>query len=251
MTNDEFDFNDDEQVIAQAKFNKIPLIILWVVIGIFTICYVVSGLVTKFAPIVTVILPAAFVILLGVVAPIRFLNRQFIITDKRIIKIVGLLFIKETDLPLSKIQAVSVSQNFFEKWLNYGTLTVQNAAIIPVGYRIIGIKDCFLLHETLMEAISLNCKDTENYSQSKTQHAQNTTNIKSETHRMQNASNTKSETHNVQNTSNTKPDSSIETIKASKTPTSQVELSKKCDACGTYNNSTRTTCIHCGKSLEN
>ncbi len=216
MTNDEFNFDDDEQIVAQAEFNTIPLIILWIFIGIFILVYLITGLVTKFASLLAVLLPAVLVILFGVVVTIRFLKRQFIVTDKRIIRTVGLLFKKETHIPLNKIQAVSVSQNILEKWLNYGTLTFQNAAIMPIGYKVIGVKECYMLHNALMVAINLN-----------------------------------SNRSHSQNASNTKPDSNSETIKESKTPTFQAELPKRCNACGTYNNSARTTCIHCGESLEN
>lgn len=64
----------------------------------------------------------------AIAATVRFCHIELGITNKRIIGKVGVANTKALDAPLNKIQNVSVSQPFFGKIFNYGTVRIDTAA---------------------------------------------------------------------------------------------------------------------------
>ena len=61
----------------------------------------------------------------ALVATVRFKNIELAITNKRLIGKVGVANTQALDAPLNKIQNVSVSQGFWGKIFNYGTVVCQ------------------------------------------------------------------------------------------------------------------------------
>lgn len=64
----------------------------------------------------------------ALVATVRFKNIELAITNKRLIGKVGVANTQALDAPLNKIQNVSVSQGFWGKIFNFGTVRIDTAA---------------------------------------------------------------------------------------------------------------------------
>ncbi len=64
----------------------------------------------------------------ALIATVKFFHIELAITNKRIIGKVGVLNTKALDAPLNKIQNVSVTQPFFGKLFNFGTVQIDTAA---------------------------------------------------------------------------------------------------------------------------
>ncbi len=64
----------------------------------------------------------------AIAATIRFTHIELAITNKRVIGKVGVFSLHALDSPLNKVQNVSVSQPFFGKLFNFGTVTIATAA---------------------------------------------------------------------------------------------------------------------------
>lgn len=64
----------------------------------------------------------------AIIATVRFKSVELAITTKRMIGKTGVANTSTLDAPLNKIQNVSVSQTFFGKMFNYGTVQINTAA---------------------------------------------------------------------------------------------------------------------------
>lgn len=64
----------------------------------------------------------------ALIATIQFKNVELAITNKRLIGRVGVANTQSLDAPLNKIQNVSVTQPFFGKIFNFGTVRIDTAA---------------------------------------------------------------------------------------------------------------------------
>lgn len=64
----------------------------------------------------------------AVIATVRFKHIELAVTTKRVIGKIGVANTQALDAPLNKIQNVGVTQPFFGKLFNYGTVTVTTAA---------------------------------------------------------------------------------------------------------------------------
>lgn len=64
----------------------------------------------------------------AIIATVKFKNIELAITNKRIIGKVGVANTQALDAPLNKIQNASVTQPFFGKLFNYGTVRIDTAA---------------------------------------------------------------------------------------------------------------------------
>ena len=61
-------------------------------------------------------------------ATIKHFRTELAVTNKKVLGRVGVFNTKALDAPLSKIQSISVTQPFFGKICNYGTVRVSTAA---------------------------------------------------------------------------------------------------------------------------
>ena len=64
----------------------------------------------------------------AIVATVRFTHIELGITNKRVVGKVGVANTQALDAPLNKIQNASVTQPFFGKIFNYGTVRIDTAA---------------------------------------------------------------------------------------------------------------------------
>lgn len=64
----------------------------------------------------------------AIIATVRFNAVELACTTKRVVGKIGFANTKAMDAPLNKIQNMSVSQPFFGKIFNYGTVTITTAA---------------------------------------------------------------------------------------------------------------------------
>ena len=69
----------------------------------------------------------ALLILGSLIPYLRWLTTQYVVTSKRVVIRKGILSREGRDVPLSRINDVSFSHNFFERMLRCGTITVESA----------------------------------------------------------------------------------------------------------------------------
>lgn len=101
--------NRGEQVVKKADRNGLFLLAAWIK-GIL-LCWLL-------------LIPT----IKAIIATVRFKHVELAITNKRIVGKVGVANTNSLDSPLDKIQNVSVSQKFFGKIFNYGTVEIMTAA---------------------------------------------------------------------------------------------------------------------------
>lgn len=99
----------NETVVNTAKLNKLFLVGTWIK-GIL-LCWVL-------------LIPT----IKAIIATVRFFHIELAITNKRVIGKVGVLNTKAMDASLNKIQNASVTQPFWGKVFNYGTVQIDTAA---------------------------------------------------------------------------------------------------------------------------
>ena len=64
----------------------------------------------------------------AIIATVKHFNTELAVTNKRVIGKVGVFNTSTLDAPLNKIQNVSVTQPFFGKIFNFGTVKINTAA---------------------------------------------------------------------------------------------------------------------------
>ncbi len=64
----------------------------------------------------------------AIIATVRFKNIELAITNKRVVGKVGVANTQALDAPLNKVQNVSVTQGFWGKIFNFGTVRIDTAA---------------------------------------------------------------------------------------------------------------------------
>lgn len=144
-------FNEDEYLIAEGKLNKIPLITVWIIAIVSSI--IVIAVWVKKIPDWSIAVTVISLLLAAAIYTVYFLSITLLLTNKRIIGLTGFLLVKELDIPLSKIQAVSVIQGIFGRLFNYGTINICNGAIRLTGYHFASMKNCFELSDSIMSTV--------------------------------------------------------------------------------------------------
>lgn len=86
----------------------------------------------------------------AIIATVRFKNIELAVTTKRVIGKVGVANTQALDAPLNKIQNVSVTQPFFGKIFNYGTVQINTAA---GEYRFGAIKNADAFKKMIMSQV--------------------------------------------------------------------------------------------------
>ena len=126
---------DDESIVYELKPHWraliTPVIVFLVTLGVGV--YILAKLTTWDSSAKTPI--AWFVLILMVIALITWVVRpfvywystQYVLTDHRIIVRTGIVARKGRDMPLSRVNDVSFSHSFIERFLNCGTLQVESA----------------------------------------------------------------------------------------------------------------------------
>lgn len=99
----------NETVVNAAALNKLFLVGTWIK-GIL-LCWLL-------------LIPT----IKAIVATVRFFHIELAITNKRVIGKIGVLNTKAMDAALNKIQNVSVTQPFWGKVFNFGTVQIDTAA---------------------------------------------------------------------------------------------------------------------------
>ncbi|HSR48201.1 MAG TPA: PH domain-containing protein [Anaerolineales bacterium] len=120
--------NERPEVIARQHWFMLVRSVLLEVILIAVILAVVSFLVVLFPP-------AAFAYLL-ILIPLTILirdvldwwNRQYVITNRRVIQVVGTLNKRVTDSSLEKVNDVKMVQSFFGRIFDFGDLEILTAS---------------------------------------------------------------------------------------------------------------------------
>ncbi len=121
----------NEVIVKKADLNPIFLVMSWV-FGILFFWIL-------FIPLIS-----------AISTTIRFCNIELAITNKRVVGKTGFLNSSAMDAPLSKIQNASVSQPFWGKIFNYGTVTVETAS---GKYQFEAVKNADAFKRTLMSQI--------------------------------------------------------------------------------------------------
>lgn len=99
----------NEKVVKNAQLNRLSLVGVWIK-GIL-LCWLL-------------LIPT----IKAIIATVQFSHIELAITDRRIIGKVGVFNTKSQDVPLDKVQNVSVTHSFFGKMFNYGTICIYTAS---------------------------------------------------------------------------------------------------------------------------
>ena len=139
---------EDEEILYRVEFTKIPLIILWVCALVVAIILIAVGAASGI--IVSTIIPTVILLLLCGIFTVKYLSRELVVTNKRILFRSGVLTIRHLDIPLNKIQSVSCSQSFWQRMAEYGTVVISNSTYGIFGYRFNGAKNFETVKTTIM-----------------------------------------------------------------------------------------------------
>lgn len=110
----------NEHVVIEPIKNPIVLVLKWV--------WGILGFWLLFIPTIK-----------AIAATIKYCTTEYLITDKRVMEKYGWISTHTDDMPLNKIENVTVSYSFWGKIFNYGTIRFQGANSNDVTF--FGIKD--------------------------------------------------------------------------------------------------------------
>ena len=126
---------DDETIIYELRPHWraliSPVIVFLVTVGVGTYLLArLSGSDGMAAPAARwfIVIAMLVALVVGVVRPfVYWYSTQYVFTDHRIIVRTGVVARKGRDMPLSRVNDVSFSHSFIERFLNCGTLQVESA----------------------------------------------------------------------------------------------------------------------------
>lgn len=112
---------EGEEILVKAKFNKIQLMLAFVVGAIFSLIGAFGGSVGIFFIIVGV----------GLIVYnlLKHFSRELAVTNKRVIGKSGILGLKSFDYPIEKVGNVSVEANVLGRIFHYYTISVSSTDI--------------------------------------------------------------------------------------------------------------------------
>ncbi len=113
----ENNLNKNETIVRKAEINALGLVGPWVWgILLFWLLFIPT--------------------IKAIIATVQLNHIELAVTDKRVIGKYGVLNTKSLDATLNKVQNVTVTQKFWGKVFNYGTVIIQTAADQTGFYRI-------------------------------------------------------------------------------------------------------------------
>ncbi|MCM1305975.1 MAG: PH domain-containing protein [Bacteroides sp.] len=154
---------DDEKILKEMTFTKIPIIILWAVTALITIILIAVSAATVIDDIGWLIVVLVIFILFVVcgIYTATYLSRTFVVTNKRIIYFCGFLTHRYLDIPLNKIQVVRCIQTIWQRIFKYGTIVISNSVYGIIGHRWNGVTNFKSIKTAVMYAL-------DNYENAKT-----------------------------------------------------------------------------------
>jgi uncharacterized membrane protein YdbT with pleckstrin-like domain len=124
-------------VLIKATFIEIVLIILIAVVALSLSVFfpIVAGPVALVIALVLLIVP----FLGGVVETLRWWNRQFIITNRRVLHVSGIFKKNVIDTTLTKVNDVKMEQSAVGRMFNYGNIKILTASELGKNpFRMVG-----------------------------------------------------------------------------------------------------------------
>jgi uncharacterized membrane protein YdbT with pleckstrin-like domain len=126
---------DDESIVYELRPHWraliAPVVVFLVTLGVGTYFLAkLSSWDSSAAPAVrwTIVILMLLALVVWVVRPfVYWYSTQYVFTDHRIIVRTGIVARKGRDMPLSRVNDVSFSHSFIERFLNCGTLQVESA----------------------------------------------------------------------------------------------------------------------------
>lgn len=142
----------NERILKEMTFTKVPIIILWVIAVLVSIIFIIVSATGGFI-ISVLLLIIVFLALCGIFTA-KYLSRQFVVTDKRILYVSGLLTHRYLDIPLNKIQMIRCTQTFWQRILHYGTVVISNSVYGIIGHRWLGVTNFKTIKTVVMYALN-------------------------------------------------------------------------------------------------
>lgn len=99
----------DEEIVKKANLSKLSLILSWVFGVLFCWLFLVPTI-------------------KAIWNTLRYVNTYVVITNKRVVAKSGFGDSASLDLPLNKVQSVSVQQGVFQRLFKYGSLRISTAS---------------------------------------------------------------------------------------------------------------------------
>lgn len=123
--------SEDESVVLDThphwKLLVVPVVELLVVLGLVGFLFGAGWVDATWATWTTVGVAAFLVLVLFVVPLLRWRTTLIVITTKRVVTRTGILTRSGRDIPLTRVNDVSFTENLLERVLRCGTLTVESA----------------------------------------------------------------------------------------------------------------------------
>lgn len=122
--------SDNEQILLEVKKNPLSLIGKWLgfVVWVVVIC-LASGWLTQFlgdlAPAIMVVV--IFPLISAIKESIKFANIEYVVTNKRVMEKYGWLNTHTDEMPLNKVENITVTVSFWGRIFNYGNVYIQGA----------------------------------------------------------------------------------------------------------------------------
>jgi len=170
-------YSKSDRIIAKAKFSAsvyLKSVLLAVILGgiigvIWAFNAEIEHLFTKGtgeATVLTddimrwVLLGAGVIVLISIIAQaLSLYSKEFIVTEDKVVFRSGVLAVKNTTIPIVEIVIIETEQNFLQRLLNVGTVSIVSDAERP--YKIKGVKGADRLTRRIMKQVATAKYETE------------------------------------------------------------------------------------------
>lgn len=163
----ENNLQNGETVVAKAKINFLAAFanILWAIICIaadIVIAVTLGGSENEGSGMVVLIIDIA-IALIGllplIVKIIKLAFTELAVTNKRVIGKVGIVAMKSLDLPINKVETVSIQSTFWGRIFRFSTIVIKSASGDDDGLLWKGITNANEMKNTITAAIEKNADE--------------------------------------------------------------------------------------------
>ena len=122
--------SDNEQILLEVKKNPLSLIgkwlgfVVWVVVIWFASVWLTQFLGDLAQAVMVLVI---FPLISAIKASIKFANIEYAVTNKRVMEKYGWLNTHTDEMPLNKVENITVTVSFWGRIFNYGNVCIQGA----------------------------------------------------------------------------------------------------------------------------
>lgn len=127
LLNSSFQSERDSKILYTANKHWISLVIpiIYILVGLVGIVFTSFGV--GFLKLIG--LGLLYLLYKGIIAILKYINTKIYLTEDHLTVTYGILGKSVNDIPLNKLEAVILTQNFLGRILNFGTLTASTGDV--------------------------------------------------------------------------------------------------------------------------